>query len=483
MATAAVFVALDACSSDEHAARTGRKPGGTLTVPEETTVDPDAAHDALGGDEFVFDLQTHFLEYDLSDAERRTSAAASRRRRAANADPAPASRSIATSTRSSCAPTPTVAVVSAIPASDDNGPLSTARMDDARRTRRPTVRRRAHPHARSGAPRDRQRRRATRRDERARASSTRSRRGRCTRTRRRRGSSTTTIRRVPQVGERVPRPRPRDGREHRLACTRASAAEVRTRRPSTSAPRRGASRPRRSSCTTAATRPGTPRARTILIGRRGRPPRPHPVATPAIAPGANVYAELGSTWFNVMRDPDQAAHVLGKLLVAVGPDNLVWGTDSIWYGSPATTDRGVSRLRDHPRVPGAVRLPGAHPRAEAEDPRRERRVALRRHADHGRAATSRPRSSSRPRAAVDVRPAGRTVPGRPTPSHAAHGRHTVGSASSNLRRYLFGWGVMRRYGFRAFQPFGNLSFASSSETAATMITSSPSFQFTGVATW
>jgi hypothetical protein len=48
----------------------------------------------------------------------------------------------------------------------------------------------------------------------------------------------------------------------------------------------------------------------------------------------NVYAELGSTWFLTMRDPDQAAHVLGKLLTAVGPDRIVWGTDSIWYGSP-----------------------------------------------------------------------------------------------------------------------------------------------------
>jgi predicted TIM-barrel fold metal-dependent hydrolase len=53
-----------------------------------------------------------------------------------------------------------------------------------------------------------------------------------------------------------------------------------------------------------------------------------------VGPGANVYAELGSTWWNVMRDPTQAAHVLGKLLVAVGPDNVLWGTDSIWYGSP-----------------------------------------------------------------------------------------------------------------------------------------------------
>jgi len=53
-----------------------------------------------------------------------------------------------------------------------------------------------------------------------------------------------------------------------------------------------------------------------------------------VGPGTNVYAELGSTWRNVMGDPDQAGHVLGKLLVAVGEDNVVWGTDSIWYGSP-----------------------------------------------------------------------------------------------------------------------------------------------------
>jgi predicted TIM-barrel fold metal-dependent hydrolase len=53
-----------------------------------------------------------------------------------------------------------------------------------------------------------------------------------------------------------------------------------------------------------------------------------------VGPGSNVYAELGSTWRTVMADPDAAAHVLGKLLVAFGEDNVVWGTDSIWYGSP-----------------------------------------------------------------------------------------------------------------------------------------------------
>lgn len=48
----------------------------------------------------------------------------------------------------------------------------------------------------------------------------------------------------------------------------------------------------------------------------------------------NVYAELGSTWRYLMRDPQQAAHVLGKLLKTFGEDRVLWGTDSIWYGSP-----------------------------------------------------------------------------------------------------------------------------------------------------
>jgi predicted TIM-barrel fold metal-dependent hydrolase len=53
-----------------------------------------------------------------------------------------------------------------------------------------------------------------------------------------------------------------------------------------------------------------------------------------VKPNSNVYAELGSTWRHLMRDPEQAAHALGKLLLHVGEDNVLWGTDSIWYGSP-----------------------------------------------------------------------------------------------------------------------------------------------------
>ncbi len=53
-----------------------------------------------------------------------------------------------------------------------------------------------------------------------------------------------------------------------------------------------------------------------------------------VAPNSNVYAELGSTWRFLMRDPEAAAHAIGKLLKYCGEDNVLWGTDSIWYGSP-----------------------------------------------------------------------------------------------------------------------------------------------------
>lgn len=51
-----------------------------------------------------------------------------------------------------------------------------------------------------------------------------------------------------------------------------------------------------------------------------------------IGAGGNVCAELGTTWFCLMKRPIEAAHLLGKLLLAVGEDNVIWGTDSIWYG-------------------------------------------------------------------------------------------------------------------------------------------------------
>jgi len=48
----------------------------------------------------------------------------------------------------------------------------------------------------------------------------------------------------------------------------------------------------------------------------------HSLREAKIAPGSNVYAELGTTWFCLVRRPEEAAHVLGKLLLAVGEDNV-----------------------------------------------------------------------------------------------------------------------------------------------------------------
>jgi uncharacterized protein len=58
------------------------------------------------------------------------------------------------------------------------------------------------------------------------------------------------------------------------------------------------------------------------------------LAASGIGKDGNVYAELGGVWREVLKRPDEAAHVLGKLLVHLGEDRILWGTDAIWYGSP-----------------------------------------------------------------------------------------------------------------------------------------------------
>jgi predicted TIM-barrel fold metal-dependent hydrolase len=48
----------------------------------------------------------------------------------------------------------------------------------------------------------------------------------------------------------------------------------------------------------------------------------------------NVFAEMGTAWLTCMTNPVTAQHYVGKLLKYLGPDNIVWGTDSILVGSP-----------------------------------------------------------------------------------------------------------------------------------------------------
>ena len=49
----------------------------------------------------------------------------------------------------------------------------------------------------------------------------------------------------------------------------------------------------------------------------------------------NVYMELGTTFgMLVITEPMLCAYLLGMMIDAFGPDHILWGTDSIWWGSP-----------------------------------------------------------------------------------------------------------------------------------------------------
>ena len=49
----------------------------------------------------------------------------------------------------------------------------------------------------------------------------------------------------------------------------------------------------------------------------------------------NIYMELGSTFGQlVTTNPTACAHLLGQIVDAFGADHVLWGTDSIWYGTP-----------------------------------------------------------------------------------------------------------------------------------------------------
>lgn len=85
-----------------------------------------------------------------------------------------------------------------------------------------------------------------------------------------------------------------------------------------------------------------------------------------IAPNGNVYAELGSTWRFLMRDPDSAAHALGKLLKYVGEDNVLWGTDSIWYGSPQDQIQAFRTFQIAERLREAHGYPEITPKLRAK---------------------------------------------------------------------------------------------------------------------
>jgi predicted TIM-barrel fold metal-dependent hydrolase len=60
----------------------------------------------------------------------------------------------------------------------------------------------------------------------------------------------------------------------------------------------------------------------------------------------NIYFELGSTFQQTSsRSPEMAMHMLGQMIQTAGADHILWGTDSIWGGSPQSQIVRLRRLK------------------------------------------------------------------------------------------------------------------------------------------
>jgi hypothetical protein len=76
----------------------------------------------------------------------------------------------------------------------------------------------------------------------------------------------------------------------------------------------------------------------------------------------NVFFEMGGT-FNILSssEPVRCLHMLGQMIQVAGADHILWGTDSIWNGSPQSQ---IDRLR---RMKMTDELRDKHKYAELTD--------------------------------------------------------------------------------------------------------------------
>jgi hypothetical protein len=59
----------------------------------------------------------------------------------------------------------------------------------------------------------------------------------------------------------------------------------------------------------------------------------------------NVYAEIGTSFASsAVTHPRHAAAFLGTLIRGMGSDHVIWGTDSVWYGSPQWQIEAMRRI-------------------------------------------------------------------------------------------------------------------------------------------
>jgi hypothetical protein len=343
---ATTLLALNACSDDASQATKGRKPGGRFEVPTTAGVDPDAARAALAGDEFVFDVQGHFLEYREvpETSQARDFWTAFPQRGCGAADPRTCYAINRFLEEVFLRSDTSMIVLSGLPIAPEASPQSAKLMDEARRIAD----------------------------------------GVC-------GDSRVLLQAqaLPNVG---PLPAMLDGMSAAVDRYPIVAWKVFTNYPdlydhSGNAWRLDDGDPSLAPVGNAFLEHAEKLGVRIVTAHKGLSTtlgytslhaapvdlggaaRNHPnirfvayhsgweadvpegAYEPAtaevgvnrlltsmqqhgIGPNQNVFAELGTTWWSLMSDADQAAHLLGKLLKHVGEDNVLWGTDSLFYGAP-----------------------------------------------------------------------------------------------------------------------------------------------------
>ena len=86
-----------------------------------------------------------------------------------------------------------------------------------------------------------------------------------------------------------------------------------------------------------------------------------------VAPFKNVYAEIGTTWAStIVTFPTVAAHIMGQLMKFMGPDRILFGSDSVWYGAPQWQIEAMWRFQ----IPEALRERYGYPELTEADKRK-----------------------------------------------------------------------------------------------------------------
>jgi len=80
-------------------------------------------------------------------------------------------------------------------------------------------------------------------------------------------------------------------------------------------------------------------------------------------PFKNSYAEIGTTFASsVVTFPTVTAHILGQLLMFKGPKHIVFGSDSLWYGSPQWQIEALWRFQ----IPDRIRERWGYPELDEQ---------------------------------------------------------------------------------------------------------------------